>query len=143
VKELPQVRILRVLLGAAAFGWGVGFLGIVLPWSVVKPALLSMGAAEIPDDAMLVYWSRMTACTFGFVGVFFLMLALRPHGHRRMLIFAGVMMVCLGAILLVDGLRLKLRAFPFWGDVSFCLVVGAGILYLQQFTRSRPETDRA
>ncbi len=41
-----------------------------------------------------------------------------------------------GVILLAHGLRLGLGPFPFYGDVSACLILGTGILILSRAARS-------
>jgi len=124
--------LLRVLLIAAAVGWGISFLGVFLPWTTIGQVFRSLGAGEVPDDAMVVYWVRGTAATFGFVGVMFAMAAVRPAAHSSMIFWLAVLMLGVGAASFLYGLLLKIPAFPFVGDVAFCLVIGTGLLALRK-----------
>ena len=128
--------LLRVLLIAAAFGWVVSFLGVFLPWATVGQVFRWLGAPEVPDDPMVVYWVRGTAATFGFVGVLFAVAAVRPAGHAIMIFWLAVLMLGVGGSSLFYGLVLKVPAFPFVGDVVFCLVIGAGILALRNAAKA-------
>ena len=58
--------ILRLLLFGAALGWGVSFLGVVVPWNVVVAGLSSIGAPDLPEHPLLEYWGRMACASFGF-----------------------------------------------------------------------------
>jgi len=70
----------------------------------------------------------MASSVFAFIGVAYLFLTIWPRKFAAILPFSGIFMLTEGIILLVHGLRLHLPPFPFWGDVSFCLVGGIGIL---------------
>jgi len=122
---------LRVLLIAAALGWGVSFVGVLPPWATIGQGLRALGAVDVPDDAMVVYWVRGTAATFGFLGVLFTVAAVRPARYVHMIFWLAVLMLGVGTASLVYGLLLKVPAFPFVGDVAFCLVIGAGLLLLR------------
>jgi len=56
------------------------------------------------------------------------MLMLWPKKFYAAIPWFGALMVAEGIILLVHGLRLGLGPFPFYGDVSACLLGGVGIL---------------
>lgn len=127
-------RILRLLLGIAAFGWLISVLGVVLPWDWALVGLQGLGAPEIAHDPMLDYWMRMAAGAFTGIGIFFLLLALHPERYANLIRPAGMLMVAEGVVLLVHGLRLGLRPFPFVGDTSFCLLIGLGIWLLHRET---------
>jgi hypothetical protein len=51
----------------------------------------------------------------------------------------GLMLVE-GVILLVHGLRLSLRLFPFYGDTWACFIGGVAILYLSRY--AKPNQDK-
>jgi hypothetical protein len=123
--------LLRVLLIAAACGWGVSFIGVFLPWTTIGRVLRALGASEVTDDPMAIYWVRGVAAAYGFVGVLFAVAAVRPQKHRSMILWLAVLMLGVGVASLVHGLMLRLPAFPFAGDVAFCLVIGAGLLLLK------------
>ena len=105
-------------------------MGVVLPWHTAIIALNGLGAGEIPHDPMLDYWLRMAAGAFTGVGIFFLVLGLWPHKFSNVIGISAALMFLEGIVLLVHGLRLGLRPFPFYADSGFCLLVGAGIWVL-------------
>jgi len=128
VNPAARLRLLRVFLGFAALAWGVSFYGVFAPWNEAAEALRGLGAGDIPRDPMLDYWLRMAAGAFGLVGCLYLVLCLRPQRHAAMIPWFGWLMVAEGIILLVHGLRLGLRPFPFYADTAACLVGGLGIV---------------
>ena len=124
------MRLLRLFLGAAAFGWVIMLAGVFMKWSVAISALQGLGARAIPYDPMLDYWFRMGCGAFGLVGCWYVMLAIWPRKFSVAIPWFGAIMLIEGLILLFHGLRLSLPPFPFYMDTAFCLLLGAGIVYL-------------
>jgi hypothetical protein len=127
----PRSRLilLRIFFFGAALGWGVSFVGAVFPWPRFAANLFRLGGVNVPDSPMIVYWVRMACAVYGFIGIFYLLLGLNPRKYRSMIPFSAALMLGVGAILLVHGLRLGLPALPFTADVTFCLGIGTGILF--------------
>jgi len=123
-------RLLRLLLFTAAFAWGVSVIGVFLPWDFAVTALRGLGAGPIPDDPMLCYWLRMASGAFYGVGVFLLIVAVRPRAFASVIPIAGGLMFLEGILLAVAGTMLHLRPLPFWADTACCLFVGGGIVVL-------------
>jgi hypothetical protein len=132
-----KLKILRVLLLTAAFGWGISAFGIFMPWSWVVTQLQGLGAGNIPQDPMLDYWLRMTAGAFTGIGVFFLALAINPKRFSEVIWLAGILLFVEGIVLLVHGLRLRLEVLPFCVDAAFCLITGAGIWLLRNEAKGK------
>ena len=130
-----QLRLLRLLLGFAAFAWGVCIVGVFASWPQANGIAQGMGARSIAYDPMLDYWLRMVAGAFALVGAWYLMLALWPKKFHAAIPWFGWLMVVEGVILLAHGLRLGLEPFPFYGDVSACFLGGAGILIFSKSAR--------
>ena len=128
---MKKLRLLRLLLFASAFAWGASVVCVLLPWPMAVLAMQGLGAGELPADPMLNYWLRMAAGVFTGVGLFFLVLGVRPHQYANVIGLAGGMMFVEGLVLLGYGLHLGLRPFPFYADTAFCLLVGAGIWMLR------------
>lgn len=126
-----KLGILRLLLFTSALSWGASALLVILPWPIVTAALTGLGSGDVPSDVMIQYWTRMTAGAFTGIGLFFLALGLRPAKFANVVGLAGILMSGEGIILLVHGLLLGLRPFPFYADVTFSLCVGAGIWCLR------------
>ena len=131
-----KYRILRMLLFFSAFVWGISVFGVVVPWDKAVEALNGLGAGAIPHDPMLEYWLRMAAGAFTGVGIFFLVLAINPRRYANVIPLAAGLMFGEGVVLLVSGLRLGLRPFPFYADTAACLAVAAGIIILAGEARS-------
>jgi hypothetical protein len=130
-----QLRLLRLLLGFAAFAWGVSMVGVFMSWPQAADALQGLGARPIAYDRMLDYWLRMAAGAFALVGCWYLVLMIWPHKYSAVIPWFGGLMLVEGIILLVHGLRLGLPPFPFYGDTSACILGGGGILYLSQYAK--------
>jgi hypothetical protein len=121
-------RLLRIFLVVSAFAWGISAVGVFVSWSEAERLLEGLGAKPIPYDPMLDYWLRMASGAFALVGIWYLMLAIWPKKFGAAIPWFGALMLVEGLILLVHGLRLSLPPFPFYGDVSACLLFGGGIL---------------
>lgn len=119
---------MRVLLICGALGWGISVFGVFAPWMSVKEQLTGLGARQISDDPMLIYWLRMTAGAFAAIGVLFLICAIWPERYRKVILLLGGFQVLEGIVLLVHGLTLGLSPLPFYVDTVFCLLIGGGIL---------------
>ncbi len=118
----------KIFLWTGAVGWGVSVLGAVLPWSVIEPMLLSMGMSNPVADPQIHYWFRMAAGGWTVIGFLFLMAALFPERYENLIPLLAAGSLFEGVVLLIYGLMLNRPAFPFYGDVAYCLVVGAGLL---------------
>src|SRR5579863_7556784 len=130
-----QLRILRLFLGFATFAWGISAVGVFASWAQASEMLQGLGARPIQYDPMLDYWLRMASGAFALVGVWYLMMMIWPKRFYAAIPWFGWLMIFEGIILLVHGLRLKLWPFPFYGDVSACLLGGAGIVFFARAAR--------
>ncbi len=120
-------NILKVVLLSAAIGWGISAVGIFLPWSVARNQLYSLGC-DIPNDPMLNYWFRMTACGFTFIACQFVYMAINLQNKIKLICFAGYFQVFLGIILFGYGIMLDLFFIPYLIDSCFCLFVGLALI---------------
>jgi len=124
-------RLQKIILMTAAFGWGISFLGVFLPWSVAVAGLNGLGAGTIPNDPMLNYWLRMAGGGFTMIGVIFTAILVAPEKYAVLIPLMAYLSIAEGIILLVSGLRLGLPSFPFWYDTSFCIGIGVAFLLIQ------------
>ena len=136
-----KYHLLRLFLFVAAFGWLISVLGVVLPWSTALLGLKGLGAGDIAHDPMVDYWMRMTGGAYTGIGIFILMVALRPSKFENVVGTVGALSVIEGIVLLVHGLRLGLPPFPFYGDTLFCLFIGAGIWVLWKETSNKTDGE--
>lgn len=123
--------ICRMVLLAAAFGWGISILCVFLPWSITVIGLEGLGSGPVPDDPMLNYWSRMACGAFTIIGTIYAAILIAPHKYAVIIPLMAWLTIGEGIILLVSGLRLDLPPFPFWCDTAFCLAIGILLLILK------------
>ena len=126
--SVAKSQICRLLVWAAAFGWGVSIIGTLLPWEWMEFVLQGMGKSCATDDPMIRYHFRMATGGWSIIGFLYLCCALNPRKYASMLPLLAWGALFEGVILLIHGLALGLAAFPFLGDVAFCFVTGGGIL---------------
>ena len=136
------LRLLRLMLGFAAFVWGVSVFGVFLSWSDAVQALQGLGAQPIAYDRMLDYWLRMASGAFALIGGWYLVLMLWPRKFHATIPWFGGLMLAEGLILLVHGWRLSLPPLPFYGDVSACLLGGGLIVGLSRYAKPSPSESK-
>jgi len=127
-RSTGRFRLLRLFLGLSALTWGAAGAGVFVGWETAAGAMQGLGAESITYDPMLDYWLRMVSGVFGLIGCWYLILTIWPQRFSAAIPWFGVLMLVEGLVLLVHGLRLGLPPFPFYGDVSACVVGGGGIL---------------
>lgn len=120
-------KVLKCVLIASAFGWGISAAGIFASWDFVVDQLNGLGG-DVPNDPMLNYWFRMTAVAFTFIGCHFLYLSIKPETKIVQLKIAAFFKLVLGVVLLFYWAKLKLFIIPCGVDALFCLAAGGSIL---------------
>ncbi len=130
-------QLLKIVLFFAACGWGISILGILLPWSIISTLLIELGSTQIIEDPMQIYWSKMVCGGFSFIGILFAYVAINPVKHLNLIKPLGYFSIFEGAVLLINGINLKINYIPFLGDVIFCFVVGISILYLERLLKNK------
>ena len=134
-------RLLKLILVMAALGWGISILGVFLPWHVAISGLRGLGAGDVPNDPMLNYWMRMAGGGFTTIGVIFAAILVKPRRFSVLLPLMAYLSIAEGIVLLVSGIWLKLSPFPFSGDTSFCIFIGATLLVVYPRARREQESD--
>jgi len=130
--KLSKPVLLRIFLIYSAIGWGICIVGIFISSDFAFDLLKYFGGIDpvaLKADIMYDYWFRMASSAFGLVGIFYLILAIKPEKYAVAIPLAGWFMLIEGIILLIHGLRLGLPSTPLLGDVGFCIVGGLGILF--------------
>lgn len=123
---MKPMLLLRTFLGLGAVTWAAAIPGVFVSWNSATAAMEGFGAGRIAYDRMVDYWIRMASGAFGFIGLLFVVLLIWPRRHRDIIPWFAALSVLEGIILLIHGLRLSLPPFPFYGDVSACLLSGCG-----------------
>ena len=93
-------RRLRIVLWVAGVGCGISFLGVFVPWSWLEGWMTAWGVAAVPAAPVFVYCLRVGCATWGFAGLYFLILATNPTAYAPFLnlAIAGAMVLGLVAL---------------------------------------------
>jgi len=138
------MRALKICLWIAGIGCLLSVFGMFLPISAWESIAKAFGVQLVlPDSPLFVYAIRLMSATYAAVGVFFIILALRPMDYGIMVPFSGLAAVVLGVICAITGLVAAMPVLWFLGDSLSCVVLGVLILvfWRQVKLTSRPLND--
>ncbi len=113
------MRGLKICLWISGIMWLLSVIGVFLPVSVVE---------SFPDSALFLYGLRVMSAIAAGVGVFYIILALRPMDYGIMVPFSGIGSIVLGVICGIAGISIKIPIPWFLGDALGCFVIGVLIL---------------
>lgn len=118
--------VLKISLLISACGWGISGIAI-FGNSVWIFEQLSIMGGNFEYHKMLDYWLRMTAIGFTFIGTLFGLAVLKffDKNFNWLLAFFQILS---GIILLIWINKLNINPNHSYGDVTFCLSTGVGIL---------------
>jgi hypothetical protein len=119
---------LKIVLWICAVCCLLGFVAAALPWAVIVACFEWFDLKPPPTEPVMTYMLRVSVATFGFIGIFFVLLARNPLKYGGMLPLAAYGLLCFGVFCLVGGIRYGLPAWAYSGDVAFGLVAGILIL---------------
>ena len=91
--------------------------------------LQNMGCGIAITDPQIPYRFRMATAAWSIIGFFYLAILLFPQKYNNLIPLLAAGSIFEGIVLLFYGLHLNLPFFPFAGDVGFCLITGAGLLF--------------
>jgi hypothetical protein len=136
------------MLGLKICLWVAGILclssivGVFLPMSMCESMVEYFGIESLPDSPLFFYMARVTSAMAAWIGVFFIILALRPMDYGIMVPFSGLAAVVLGVVCAITGFTVKMPNLWFLGDSLSCLVLGILILvFWQRAKRATGEVD--
>ena len=106
-------------------------VGLVLPMSVYASWASAFGIDGFPETPMMAYMIRAMCATFAAIGVFYIMLALKPVQYPAMTLFSGLAAVFVGATCAITGATTHM---PLWylGDALPCLLLGVLIVVFRR-----------
>lgn len=102
-----------------------------MPWESAVTQLKGLGLNNLPFEPMLDYWLRMTTGAFTAIGIFILLVGLKPKRFASAIPLISIFLFCEGMVLLFYGFKLKLEPIPFYIDTAFCFITGIGIWILR------------
>jgi hypothetical protein len=114
---------------------------LLMPMSALEACANLFAAVEFPRAPLFAYLLRAALATYAAVGVFYVILAVRPEKYPVLVPFSGVAAVYLGVALAIVGGITGLPALWFVPDALFSIVLG--VLILLFWGRARGESGRA
>ena len=133
------MRALKVCLWIVAVCCLLAMVGLFLPMSVLQSLAKAFGEQDFPDSPVFSYVVRVMCATYVGVGVFYLILALRPMKYGVLVPFSGAAGVFVGVACGISGLAAGVPLFWFLGDCLLCSVFGILILVFWWRAVTTPE----
>ncbi len=124
------MKSLKVALWITAVGCLKVAPFIFLPWSVIEAIVTFFGYGPIPDVPIVIYFCKFLFGVLGFIGIFFIILALNPLGYGPMLYLGAYGLIVFGLLELILGITIDFSPIVYVSDASFALILGIIILIL-------------
>lgn len=131
------MQSLKISLWISAVGCLTAMPFLILPWDVIENIFLLFGVGVIPNDAITIYLFRIVCAAFGFIGIFFVILARNPLQYMPMLNLSAYGLICFGLLCLVLGSGLNMEFKLYVGDVLFGLILGPLIALLSKKEKAK------
>ena len=122
------MRALKICLWIAGILCLLSVFGMFLPIRVIESLAKAFGVQTLPDSPLCLYALRVVSATYVGVGVFFIILALRPVNYGVLVPFSGLAAVFLGVVCGITGLAVGMPVLWFLGDSLSCTVLGVLIV---------------
>jgi hypothetical protein len=122
------MRGLKICLWIAGILCLLSVFGIFLPVRVIESIAKAFGVQALPDSPLVMYVVRVMSATYAGVGVYFVILALRPMDYGVLVPFTGLAAVLLGVVCGITGLAVAMPPLWFLGDFVSCTMLGVLIL---------------
>jgi hypothetical protein len=132
------MRGLKICLWVAGIFCLSAVVGVFAPMSVWPRVTGLFGVESLPDAPVFVYFARLLSVTYGAIGVFFIILALRPEKYGVIVPFSGIVSALIGVTALITGTVVQLPAKWFLCDSLPCIVLGVLIFVFWQQRKSQP-----
>jgi hypothetical protein len=133
------MRGLKVCLWIAGLFCLSAVVGVFAPMSLWPKVTGIFGVESLPDAPVFVYFARLLSASYGAIGIFFIILALRPEKYGLMVPFSGVASVLIGATALITGIIVQLPAKWFLCDSLPCIILGILIFVFWQQAKSKSQ----
>ena len=100
------MQSLKTALWITAIGCLMAVPFIFLPWSVFNAIASFTGHDLFPDVPVVVYFTKVLCGGYGFIGIFFIILARNPLGYGSMLYLGAYGLIILALLELILGLAI-------------------------------------
>ena len=122
------MRALKICLWITGIGCLLSVFGMFLPVRLLESIVKAFGGRAFPDSPLFLYALRAMSATYVAVGVFFVILALRPMDFGVLVPFSGLAAVFLGVVCAITGPAVGMPLLWFLCDSLSCAVLGVLIV---------------
>ena len=122
------MRGLKVCLWIAGIFCLTAVVGVFAPMSAWPSVTGYFGVETLPDAPVFEYFARLLSVSYGAIGIFFIMLALRPAKYGGLVPFSGIASIIIGATALITGIFVQMPAKWYLCDSLPCIILGILIL---------------
>jgi len=113
-------------------------IGVFAPMPLWPKVTGFFGVEMLPDAPVFVYFARLLSASYAAIGIFFIILALRPAKYGVLVPFSGIASVLIGATALITGIIVQLPAKWFLCDSLPCIILGILILAFWPQAKAQP-----
>ena len=122
------MRALKACLWAVGVLCLLGVFGIFLPVSLIESLANVFGKQAFPDSPAFFYMVRVASATYVAVGVFYVILAMRPMDFGVLVPFSGVAAAFIGVVCGITGAAVGMPVLWFLGDFVCSTALGVLIV---------------
>lgn len=122
------MRALKSCLWIAGVLCLLSVFGMFLPIRLLERLAKAFGDQAFPDSPVFLYMVRVVSATYVAVGVFYVILALRPMNFGPLVPFSGLAAAFVGVVCGIAGLAVGMPLLWFLGDFVCCTVLGILII---------------
>jgi len=119
---------LKIWLWIAGLFCLSAIVGVFAPMSLWPKVTGIFGVESLPDAPVFEYFARLLSASYAAIGIFFIILALRPAKYGVLVPFSGIASFLIGATALITGIIVQLPAKWFLCDSLPCIILGILIL---------------
>jgi len=136
------MRALKICLWIAGILCLLSVFGMFLPISAWESIAKFFGveSLHLPDSPLVEYAVRLMSATYVAVGVYFVILALRPMDYGVLVPFTGLAAVFLGLFCTIIGLAVGMPVLWFLGDSVPCVVLGVLVFVFWRQAKQTSQT---
>ncbi len=102
--------------------------GIFTPVENWQTVTAFFGIETLPDAPLFVYLGRLMCATYAGIGIYFIILAIRPLKHGVLVPFSGIACVLLGVLCWITGEKTAMPTKWYLSDSLSALILGFLIL---------------
>ena len=131
------MRGLKICLWVGAVACFVSVIGVFMPVSAWESVAKTFGVESLLDTPVCEYMTRLMMATFGAIGIYLAILALKPMEYGVLMPFTGIASVALGVTCLVTGCKVGIPTLWYLGDGLSCVIFGVLVLVLWKKAKQR------